>query len=225
MQLSIDTSTRYASVAVSHGIDVVVERTWCAERNHSVELIPQIRMIMKEAGAVPPDLDAVYVASGPGGFSALRIGMATAKSIAMSLRVPLVAVGTLEIEMAPHLPSDLPVCAILDGGGDRLYAGWLETVTETFGVLTVEELIELTSERTVFCGEAAAAVEPSLSEHLGELADVRAIEPPTRGGGTLAALGFARLQAGQIDDPDTLEPLYMRSAQYEVAYETHLHRL
>ncbi len=177
---------------------------------------------MNGAGVAPSDLDALYVANGPGGFSALRVGMATAKSLAMSLEVPLVAVGTLEIEMAPHLPSDLPVCAILEGGGGRLYAGWEETVKETFGVLTVEELIELTSERTVFCGEAAAAIEPSLSEALGELAVVRAIDPPTRRGGTLAALGFARLEAGEFDDPDTLEPLYMRSAQYEFAHKTHL---
>jgi tRNA threonylcarbamoyladenosine biosynthesis protein TsaB len=222
MQLSIDTSTRFASVAVSHGVNLVAERTWRAERNHSVELVPAIRAIMNGAGVTPSDLDALYVANGPGGFSALRVGMATAKSLAISLEVPLVAVGTLEIEMAPHLPSDLPVCAILGGGGSRLYAGWMETVKETFGVLTVEELIELTSERTVFCGEAAAAIEPSLSEALGELADVRAIEPPTRRGGTLAVLGFARLQAGEFDDPDTLEPLYMRSAQYEFAHKTHL---
>ena len=89
MQLSIDTSTRYASVAVSNGASLVADRSWRAERKHSVELVPEILAIMNGASVTPSELDALYVANGPGGFSALRVGMATAKSMAMSLKVKL----------------------------------------------------------------------------------------------------------------------------------------
>ncbi len=177
---------------------------------------------MEEATVAPPDLNAVFVARGPGGFSSLRVGMATAKAMAMGLDVPLVAVGTLDIEMAPYLPSEPPVCAIVEGGRGRLYARWSKSDTKDLAVLTVDELTERTVEHTVFCGEATIAMAKILVAQLGDLADVRAVAPPTRRAGTLAALGFVRLEAGEVDDPDFLEPLYMRSAQYEVARKTHV---
>ena len=222
LELSIDSSTRYASVAVSERGLCITERTWRADRNHSVELVPAIKGVMLAAEISTSDLASIFVARGPGGFSALRVGIATAKSMAMGLNVPLVSVSTLAIEMAPYVPSKLPVCAIIGGGGARLYAGWSRAGSEEFAVLTVEELADRTVERTVFCGEGAVVAETILSERLGSLADVKANEPPTRRAGTLAALGFARLQSGDSDDPDVLEPLYMRSAQYEVAYKAHI---
>ena len=187
-----------------------------------MELVPAINGVMLEAGVAASGLAAIFVARGPGGFSALRVGIATAKSMAMGLDVPLVSIGTLAIEIAPYVPSELPVCAIIGGAGARLHAGWSGAGPEEFDVLTVEELADRTVERTVFCGEEAAAAETALTERLGELADVRPVAPPTRRAGTLAALGFARLHVGDADDPDVLEPLYMRSAQYEVAYKTHI---
>jgi tRNA threonylcarbamoyladenosine biosynthesis protein TsaB len=222
LELSIDSSTRYASVAVSERGECLKERTWRADRNHSVELVPAINGVLSAAEVSSSDLTAIFVARGPGGFSALRVGIATAKSMAMGLNVPLVSIGTLTIEIAPYVPSELPVCAIIAGGGARLYAGWSGADSEEFAVLTVEELADRTVERTVFCGEGAAAAEATLTSRLGDLADVRPTPPPTRRAGTLAALGFARLESGDCDDPDVLEPLYMRSAQYEVAYKAHI---
>ena len=89
MELSIDTSTRYASIGLSSGGESVVELTWRSDRNHSVELIPSIQMLLKRVGIALRDLEAIYIASGPGGFSALRVGMSAAKAMAMSLDIPL----------------------------------------------------------------------------------------------------------------------------------------
>ena len=200
-------------MAVSERGVAIHEFTWRAERNHSVELAPAVRKVMERAGIAPADLSAVFVARGPGGFSALRVGMALAKTLAMGLKVPLVSAGTFDVEMAPHLPSDLPLCALVPAGGVRLYAAWSDRPTGDLTVLTAEELAERTVEPTVFCGEAAAALKPMLTERLGEMARFRDGEPPTRSAATLARLAFARLEAGESDDLDTLEPLYMRSAQ------------
>jgi tRNA threonylcarbamoyladenosine biosynthesis protein TsaB len=98
MELAIDTSTRYASVAVADCGAVVVEQTWRSGRNHSVELVPAVRRVMALAGAKMDRLAAIYVASGPGGFSALRVGMSTAKAISAAVGAPLVAVPTLDVE-------------------------------------------------------------------------------------------------------------------------------
>ena len=222
MELSIDSSTRFASVAVSDQGMVIEERTWRAERNHSVELAPAIRRLLRQASAGPPDLSAVFVAKGPGGFSSLRVGMSTAKTLAMGLGVPLVGIGTLDIELSPHLPSDTPVCASVEAGGGRVYAVWSDRPSEAVTVITVPEVAECTTELTMFCGEAAHGNAPTLRELLGDLAKIAGGEPPTRRAGTLAQLAWSRLAMGQTDHPDTLEPLYMRSAQYSVAARTHL---
>ena len=86
MELCIDSSTRYASVGVAHDNDVIAECSWRSDRNHSAELVPHIRSIMKKANLSIKDMDAVFVAQGPGGFSALRVGISFAKSLWESLR-------------------------------------------------------------------------------------------------------------------------------------------
>jgi len=106
MELSIDTSTRYASVAISREGETIAELTWRSERNHSVELVPAIREVIARVGIETRDLNAIFIAKGPGGFSALRVGMSTAKAMAVSLEIPLVAVGTLDVEVAPYLGWD-----------------------------------------------------------------------------------------------------------------------
>ena len=222
MELSIDSSTRYASIAVSSSGEAVAHRTWRADRNHSVELAPAIRAVMSEAALSASGLEAVFVARGPGGFSSLRVGIAMAKALAMGLGVPLTGVGTLEIELAPYLPSDGPVCALVEAGGGRLYAARSNAEVESLTVVTVDELAALTTGPTLFLGEAASSAAPRLTELLGDLATFSDAQPPTRNATTLARLGWERSQAGESTGPDTVEPIYMKSAQYAVAARTHL---
>ena len=97
LELQIDTSTRYACVGLSREGRSLVEVAWRSERNHSVELAPAINRALDHAGAGIGDLTAVFVASGPGGFSALRVGMSTAKAIAHTSSIPLVTLLGLSI--------------------------------------------------------------------------------------------------------------------------------
>ena len=116
MELAIDTSTRYASIALSRRGEAIAELTWRSERNHSVELVPSIQLLLKRESVNVSDLTAICVASGPGGFSALRVGMSAAKAMAMSLDIPLIAVNTLDIEAQPYLELGVPVCALIGAG-------------------------------------------------------------------------------------------------------------
>ena len=125
MELTIDTSTRYAAVGLSAGGETLRELTWRSERNHSVELAPAIREVMSQAGVSMADLEAVFVARGPGAFSALRVGMSLAKAIASARRLPLVAVGTLEVEAQPYAGLGYPVLAVVDAGRRALYVAKL----------------------------------------------------------------------------------------------------
>ena len=218
MELAIDTSTRFASIALSAQGECVIELTWRSERNHSVELVPNIRRLLKRAGIAVTDLDAIYIASGPGGFSALRVGMSAAKAMASSLDIPLVAVGTLDIEAQPYLGLGGPVCALIGAGRRRLYIGdFREGEQPTYGVIEHGELATAASSDALFCGEAAAQAAELIRDAFGDEARIAGAPMPTRRAGILASLGYGRLQDGRIADAFTLEPLYLRSSQVSTA--------
>ena len=218
MELAIDTSTRYASVGVADEGAVVAELTWRSARNHSVELAPAVKHVMDMAGAEMDRLAAIYVAAGPGGFSALRVGMSTAKGMAAALGTPLVAVPTLDVEAEPYRGLGAPVHAVMTAGKTRRYLGrFLEGKPPQYGVVEDDELASDTAEETIFCGEGLPDVAELLKAQLGELAVLAPTTPPTRRAASLAVLAHRRLQAGETDDPESLQPMYLRSAQIEAA--------
>ena len=224
MELSIDTSTRYASVALSRQGAVLVEITWRSERNHSVELVPAVREVLRRGRTKTSELNSIFVARGPGGFSALRVGISTAKTLAVSLEIPLVSVGTLDAEARPYLNTGLNVCAIISAGRDRLYVGWFQSSSNPeqprYEVHTHEEFLGRIDEKTLLCGEEAMAMADSIRKIHGDHALIPEMRPPTRRAGTIADLGYTRLQSGERDDPITLEPMYLRSSQVDTANRT-----
>ncbi|MBT3601481.1 MAG: tRNA (adenosine(37)-N6)-threonylcarbamoyltransferase complex dimerization subunit type 1 TsaB, partial [Candidatus Latescibacteria bacterium] len=93
--LGIETSTPVCSIALVEDNTVCAQYTLELGIHHSEHLFPMIQRILSDRGVVASDLDGVSVASGPGSFTGLRIGMASAKSLCMSADVPLVGVSTL----------------------------------------------------------------------------------------------------------------------------------
>ena len=218
MELSIDTSTRYAAVGLSNQGEAVAEINWRSERNHSIELVPAIQRLMEQARVEMRQLEAVFVARGPGAFSALRVGMSTAKSLAMALNVPIVSVGTLDIEAHPYRGLGVPVKALIGAGAKRLYVGSYSATTgtsdPTYEVLTHDEWessIEI--EEVLYCGEGLNAVVDVIQQRLYGRARLANVPPPTRGTGVLADMAYRRWHAGDLDDPASLQPIYLRSAQ------------
>ena len=219
MELQIDTSTRYASVGLSREGRSLVEIAWRSERNHSVELVPNINRALDHAGAKIGDLTAVFVASGPGGFSALRVGMSTAKAIAFTSSIPIVTVGTLELELHPYRNLSRPVCAIMSAGRTRLYVGSLNPGDEEphVGLQDMDSFLEELSPDTLYCGEAVSDLESEIRERVGSGAIISQARPPSRRSSSLAHLGYAKLQSGCTADAATVSPVYLRSSQVSSA--------
>ena len=216
MELSIDTSTRYAGAGLSEEGKLLAEYSWVSRQNHSVELLPAIDHLLKTNGAAPRDLTCVYVAIGPGGFSALRVGLSTAKGLAISLGIPLVALNTLEIEAYPYRGLGMPVCAALDAGRNEVAAavfteedGVLKTARDAW-IATPEEALSSVKGAVLFCGEGLSLLEPTLKKRSGVGAALAEGAPPTRRPGTLAKMGYERFAGGELADVSTLEPLYLR---------------
>ena len=215
MELLIDTSTRFAAVGLSDGGECAAEIRWRSARNHSVELIPAVNRALAQAGRGMDDLSAVFAASGPGGFSALRVGMSAAKAIAAARGIPLVTVGTLDVEIQPFAALGAPICAIMGAGRNRLYAGeWRPPEREaSAALLQTDEFLDALSPEFIYCGEAVCDLAGEMRARLGESLRMSLAPPPSRGAASLARLGFEKLTAGETADAASAEPLYLRSSQ------------
>ena len=120
--LALDTSTRFASIALCSQEAVLSEYTWFASGNHGVDLLHHIQQIMAEQKISLQEIDAVAVATGPGSFNSVRVALATAKALSFSLKKPLIGISTLEIIGGQQCYYQGPVCALLEAGRSELYA-------------------------------------------------------------------------------------------------------
>jgi tRNA threonylcarbamoyl adenosine modification protein YeaZ len=223
VELAIDTSTETASVALSHRGDVVAEVTWRAGQNHTAELAPTIINLMQQARAGFADITGLAVATGPGSFNGLRVGMSMAKGLAFALNVPLVGISTLEVEACPYAVTRLPVCPILDAGRGEIAAAlfqsrrgrWCRLLDEH--ITTFDELMPKIKGRTIFCGRIPEETARRLKESLGRQACVASGGAALRRSGYLAWLGWSRLERGDFDPLPTLQPLYLRKPSITVS--------
>ncbi len=97
MLLAIDTSTHYASVALHDRSALLGEHTWLARQDHTRTLLPNVKRLLQDAGCGLANLSAVAIALGPGSFNGLRVGLSTAKGLAIARGIPLVGASTLEL--------------------------------------------------------------------------------------------------------------------------------
>ena len=216
MLLAIDTSTRYAGVALWKDDTPIATLGWYSPHNHTAELLPAIEYVLSKGENGTAGLHGIAVALGPGGFSALRVGISAAKGLALPLAIPIVGVGTLEMEAYPHAGTGLPIRPLLD-------AGRLEVATAVFQesrarwsrlederVATIEEIMESIPRRTLLCGEGVPARAGYLREYLGRRAVIMASHNPASRLWALGVLARVRLERGEADDPADLQPRYLR---------------
>jgi tRNA threonylcarbamoyl adenosine modification protein YeaZ len=214
MILAIDTSSDNASLALVQDGRVLAEANWRCQQNHTVELLPRLVSLLDEAKAGINSISAVIVARGPGSFNGLRVGISTAKGLAFSLGVPLVGISSLEVVAYGHAETGLPVCPIFNAGRGEIAAAiyqgkddnWRQLVAEH--ITTLDALCSAITTKTVFCGEFVSQIAGELKKKLKERAVIAATDPPRAR--LLAELGKRRLDAGDHDNPASLQPLYLR---------------
>lgn len=223
MELCIDTSTRYATVALSEEGRVRAALHWRSDRNHSVELAPAIRRVMQYAPARMDDVHAVCAACGPGGFSALRVGLSVAKSLSMARKLPFVSVNTLDLELLPFRSFPGPISAVISAGRSKVFLATRandRSEEVRYQVIERERLADALPNGTILCGEEAGAAGSMIRARV-TVVDAR---PPTRSASALTELAYERLRRGEEDDPDTVQPIYMHSAQFEKAEQVRRRR-
>ena len=212
MLLAIDTSTRNAGIALADaGGRVISCRSWHSAVNHTAELMPAVAQTLTAAALTVHDLAGIAIALGPGGFSALRVGMSVAKGLAIASGRPLVGIGTLDLEAWPYRDSSLPVCALLDAGRGEVAAAIFAAGQRRRPdrICPPAELPAEGEEPTLFCGEGLAAHAELLRQRLGRRAVIAGNAPAARLY-ALAALAQQLLASGDSDDVAALQPYYLR---------------
>ena len=119
--IAIDSSGLVASVAIANESGIVAEYTVNNKKTHSQTLLPMLNEIKEITQTDIAQIDAVAIASGPGSFTGLRIGSATAKGIALALEVPIVEVSTLEALAANMYATNGVICPIMDARRNQVY--------------------------------------------------------------------------------------------------------
>jgi len=216
MQLAIDTSTDTASVAIVQDSQVLAELTWHCEQNHTTELFPRLLQLIKQAKLSLESVSGIIVARGPGSFNGLRVGVSTAKGLAFSLGRPIIGISTLEVAAYPHAETGLPVCPIFNAGREEIATAiyqkknkrWCQLVAEH--ITTVDALCSQITTKTIFCGDFTPSIATQLSKQLKQKAIILPPAARLRRASFLAELGLKRLEAGDYDNPATLQPLYLR---------------
>ena len=214
MLLAIDTATKSVGIALHDGQQLIAEHHWISHRYHTMQLAPEIALMLRRAEKTAASLTALAVAKGPGSYTGLRIGMALAKGLALVHNLRMVGVPTLDIVAQSQPQRDEPMLALIQAGRNRLAGMWYKwgsTTWEAQGELenfTWDEIIDRLEEDTYLCGEIGSEGRSVLKDDPFAI-----VAPPAmsvRRPGFLAELGWWRLRSGNSDDPSELVPIYLQ---------------
>ena len=214
--LAVDTSTRLMGISLYDGAQVLYEAVWNTQNHHTVELAPAVEDAFRKTGLTTDDLGALAVATGPGSFTGLRIGIALVKGVALAKKLPTVGVSSFDMIAAAQPMGNLPLAAILRAGRKRLSVGWYTAnesawiATGKMKVLEPAELIEQTQTRTQLCGELNQA-ERELFSSYPEKFVLSSPAYSLRRPSFLAEVAWLRWQNQNTQDPATLAPVYLQT--------------
>jgi tRNA threonylcarbamoyladenosine biosynthesis protein TsaB len=216
--LALETATAVTGVALFRGDDCVAEVTR-ADGTAAELLMPAIDAVLGDAGVRPEGLAAIAVSIGPGSFTGLRVGLATAKGLAFGTDVPLVPVPTLAALALRAEETERPVLALLDARRGEVYAGLFDCAGEPprslvpEGVYALQELAPHLPSDLVAVGDAGAPFGPELRSACG--AGI-SLAPCDASAVTVGRLGRTALASGATQPADAVTPRYWRRAEAEV---------
>ena len=211
------------SVALLRGEEVVAEERPPVARATAEDLLPAVDALLRGVGVPLADIAAIAVSVGPGSFTSLRVGIATAKGLAFGTRCGVIAVPTLAALSRTAPAGDAPIAAMLDARRGEVYAALYEPAEAGVprellpaGVFTPEELAQHLPDRCTLVGEGAALYGDRVRELLGD--GVQVVPPPASdpSAAHVGVLAARLCRTGGLGDAADLSPRYVRRAEAEV---------
>ena len=207
--LAFDTSNQALSLAILEDEHLLAQTTLNVKKNHSITLMPAIDFLMNSLDMKPTDLDRIVVAQGPGSYTGLRIAVATAKTLAHTLRIELVGVSSL-LALVPEQVEGL-VIPVMDARRNNVYAGFYQSgqAVRSEAHLPLAEVLEIAGaadQPVTFVGETA-----TFAEQIKAAIPQAAIQPTLPDAAAVGRLGLD-LPAQSIHD---FVPNYLKRVEAE----------
>ena len=222
--LALDSSGLVASVAVMENDTLVAEYTMNYKKTHSQTLLPMLDEIKNNIQVDLSSIDAI--AAGPGSFTGLRIGSATAKGLGLALDKPLIAVPTVDA-LAYNLydtGEDTVVCPIMDARRNQVYTGIYKfqnhemAIVKEQDALSIQELLEVLNgigKKVIFLGDGVPVFKEIIKENCKVEYSFAPAHLSRQRAGAVAALAGIYFAQGRIQTATEHQPDYLRVSQAE----------
>ena len=226
--LALDSSGLVASVAVVEDNQLLAEYTVNYKKTHSQTLLPMLDEIAKMIELDLETIDAIAVAAGPGSFTGLRIGSATAKGLGLALKKPLIPVPTVDALAYNLYDSTGVICPMMDARRGQVYTGIYTFVNGEMQVIqeqcaiSVEELAgrlkeecEKYGKKVILLGDGVPVYREKVQEILQEQCEFAPASCNRQRAACVAVLGQSLAAAGKTVSSDDFAPEYLRMSQAE----------
>ncbi|MBQ6875934.1 MAG: tRNA (adenosine(37)-N6)-threonylcarbamoyltransferase complex dimerization subunit type 1 TsaB [Lachnospiraceae bacterium] len=230
--LGIESASMVASVAIVEDGNLVAEYTLNHKKTHSQTLLPMIDEIVRMTETDLSELDGIAISAGPGSFTGLRIGSATAKGLGLALNKPLMHIPTLEGMAWQLWGCDGLVCPIMDARRGQVYGGAYDCISGELPVevipadaIDLREFLEKAMQvvadestpwkRLVFLGDGVPVGKPVIEEVLNCPYCFAPAHTNRQRASAVAALGEVYLKLGKVESAEEHTPDYFRVSQAE----------
>ncbi len=213
MILAIDSATKTLGIALHDGRDVLAECIWTGKGYHTVELAPEVGVMLMRVGTSVSSLDALAVAIGPGSYTGLRIGLAFAKGLSFSRSIPIRAISTFDILAQGQPRQSTRMFAAIRAGRGRIAGIWYKWVRSTWKAqsepinTTWKDFNESLEDEVYVCGEIDDEGHAILlaSGHVKVAQPAYCVRRPS----ILAELALKTRRPKKLSDPGSLVPVYL----------------
>ena len=222
--LSIDTSSKICSVAILENSKLLKEISKNSGLTHSETLMPMIKDIFSALDLTLNDIDLIVCDKGPGSFTGIRIGIATAKGFQDSLNINTIGISSLEA-LAYNCNKDGIICSMIDAKNSNAYYAIFEKISDTyilkndFSVDSIENILSnlsIFSSPITFVGDGAITYKNQIIQKFNDCIFASNNDLSTY---NLGLAGFTHFNNGEFDD---ILPLYLRKPQAERMLEEKL---
>ncbi len=225
--LGIETSTPQASVAIGSEQGIVASALVARGATYNEFLLPAVRFCLDQSGLGYRNLGGIAVGLGPGLFSGMRVGIATAKALAQTLSVPIVGMASLDLVAYEVRHTNKTICAVLDARRHEVFhafyrssPGGVQRMTE-YRVESPSRLavgIESRPEDVLLVGNGALLYREAF-EDLGPVAEVASMARAFPTATALVELALSRMFREDFDSLFELKPLYLRRSAKAIQWE------
>lgn len=222
--IAIDASGIAGSVAYMKDGQLIGEYYICHKLTHSETIMPMLEHLKELINIDLEEVDAIAVTSGPGSFTGLRIGVATAKAMALALNVPVIGVPTLDVMAHNMAYTDSLICPIMDARRNQVYTSiykWNEEILERINdheAIDMGELLDKFKQlegNIIFVGDGIDVFRGQITDSLGERAKFAPSFLKMQRASTLGHIACMEYEKGNVEDADLFAPIYLRKSQAE----------